>query len=67
MPELEDMTPQSCPKGIHPDWAVASEETFTCPWCHIDELTEDSSLLAALHAGGVDNWDGYDNAVEAAS
>ncbi|MFF4479488.1 hypothetical protein ACFY1A_21055 [Streptomyces sp. NPDC001520] len=35
---FEAMTPQKCPKGVHADWAVDSEETHTCPWCERDEL-----------------------------
>lgn len=31
----------------------------------IAELEKDSALLAALEAAGVDNWEGYDDAVEA--
>lgn len=31
----------------------------------IAELEKDSTLLAALEAGGVDNWEGYSDAVEA--
>lgn len=30
----------------------------------IAELEEDSSMLNALYAAGVDNWDGYDEACE---
>lgn len=30
----------------------------------IDELTEDSEFLNALRAAGVDNWEGFDYAVE---
>lgn len=33
----------------------------------VAELEEDSSLLAALHAAGVDNWDGYEDAREEVS
>ncbi|MFE4691211.1 hypothetical protein ACFRH6_14275 [Streptomyces sp. NPDC056749] len=33
----------------------------------VAELEKDSNLLAALHAAGVDNWDGYDDAREGAS
>ena len=28
-------------------------------------LLEDSDILSALNAAGVDNWDGYDSAIEA--
>ena len=34
-----------------------SEELYT-------QLTEDQKLLRALLAAGVDNWDGYDYAME---
>jgi hypothetical protein len=33
----------------------------------VAELEPDAALLAALYAGGVDNWDGYDDAREAAA
>ncbi|MGC4946224.1 hypothetical protein ACLQ2N_08455 [Streptomyces sp. DT224] len=33
----------------------------------VAELEDDSRLLAALHAGGVDNWDGYEDACEVTS
>jgi hypothetical protein len=29
-----------------------------------DSLLEDSRVLAALHAGGVDNWEWYDVSLE---
>jgi hypothetical protein len=29
------------------------------------KLKEDSTLLNALQGAGVDNWDGYDSAIEA--
>lgn len=29
-----------------------------------DELQEDSRILAALQAAGVDNWEGYEMAME---
>ena len=29
-----------------------------------DQLIEDQNLLNALQAGGVDNWEGYEMAVE---
>jgi hypothetical protein len=31
-----------------------------------ESLLEDSKTLARLHAGGVDNWEGYDQAVSGA-
>ena len=30
----------------------------------VDALADDSALLAALQAAGVDNWEGYDDALE---
>ena len=30
----------------------------------LDALADDSALLAALQAAGVDNWEGYDDALE---
>jgi hypothetical protein len=35
---LEHMAPQQCPKGVHADWLVDSENTHQCPWCRIAEL-----------------------------
>lgn len=29
--DLDRMTPQTCPAGIHADWAVDSEHTHDCP------------------------------------
>lgn len=29
-----------------------------------EDLLKDSRLLACLHMSGVDNWEGYDNAIE---
>ncbi|MFD9259071.1 hypothetical protein [Streptomyces sp. NPDC059538] len=31
----------------------------------IAELEKGAALLSALHAAGVDNWEGYDEALEA--
>ncbi|WP_405537011.1 hypothetical protein [Streptomyces antimycoticus] len=31
----------------------------------VAEMEKDSALLAALYAGGVDNWEGYDDAIGA--
>ena len=35
-----------------------------CLYCQIKELEADRKLLRALQGAGVDNWDGYDIAVE---
>ncbi|MGW7283890.1 hypothetical protein ACWGH4_00065 [Streptomyces sp. NPDC054847] len=34
----EVLNPQQCPKGLHSDWLVDSENTHACPWCRIAEL-----------------------------
>lgn len=39
-PSLDDMTPQTCPAGAHPDWAVDSEDSHTCPWCEVADLSD---------------------------
>ncbi|GAA3372238.1 hypothetical protein GCM10017744_102940 [Streptomyces antimycoticus] len=39
---LDTMTPQACPKGVHADWAVDSEDTHTCPWCALDQARAES-------------------------
>jgi len=45
--DFERMTPQTCPAGIHADWAVDSEYSHTCPWCEIDELKGSAARLTA--------------------
>jgi hypothetical protein len=40
------------------------KETVTISKKLYDTLQEDSEILDALRAGGVDNWDGYDFALE---
>lgn len=45
--DFERMTPQTCPAGIHADWAVDSESAHTCPWCEIDELKGSAARLTA--------------------
>ena len=39
-------------------------ETITISVEDYNELVSDSNFLSALMAAGVDNWDGYDYAVE---
>lgn len=41
------------------------EETITIPQEEYDQLKADQNLLYTLQAAGVDNWDGYELAVEA--
>lgn len=41
-----------------PDLSVKS--SITIPIEKYEELMQDSLLLSALHAAGIDNWDGYD-------
>ena len=43
---------------------MADKETVTISKEEYNELCEDSQLLCALHAAGVDNWDGWDLARE---
>ena len=40
------------------------EEQVTISAELYEELKEDSKLLRALQAAGVDNWDGYDHALD---
>jgi hypothetical protein len=40
------------------------EEMITITKAEYDELIEDQKLLIALQGAGVDNWDGYDYAIE---
>jgi hypothetical protein len=40
------------------------DETVTLPAERYHELIEAEAALAALEAAGVDNWDGYDYAME---
>lgn len=40
------------------------EETITITKSEYDELTNDSKMLGCLDACGVDNWEGYDIALE---
>ncbi|CAD2254848.1 hypothetical protein QSH46_021785 [Xanthomonas arboricola pv. juglandis] len=39
-------------------------ETVTITRARYVELLEDEEFLSALRAAGVDNWDGYDYALE---
>ena len=41
-----------------------SEETITIKKSYYDELVENTKKLEALDACGVDNWEGYDIALE---
>jgi hypothetical protein len=41
-----------------------SGETITISRAEYESLKEDSNFLNALYAAGVDNWDGYDEALE---
>lgn len=40
------------------------EETITIPKTEYDSLKDDSFKLTCLENAGVDNWDGYDFAME---
>lgn len=41
-----------------------SEEYITIKLKDWEEVCDDSHLLKCLQAAGVDNWDGYDYAIE---
>lgn len=41
------------------------DDTITISTDEYEQLIEDSRFLEALRAAGVDNWEGYDFAVEA--
>lgn len=43
---------------------AADEITITITRKEYDELLEDSKILQALYAGGVDNWEWYDDSLE---
>lgn len=43
---------------------MTSEPTITIPVSVWDQLNADSSMLNALEIAGVDNWEGYDYALE---
>lgn len=38
-------------------------ETVTVPKTEYEQLLEDSKILHALYAGGVDNWEWYDESL----
>lgn len=40
------------------------EETITIKKSEYDQLVEDQKWLGCLAAAGVDNWEGYDYAIE---
>lgn len=42
---------------------TADTETVTIPRAEFDRLAKADAELGALYAGGVDNWEGYDEAV----
>lgn len=42
-----------------------SEDTITISKEEYNELIDDQNLLNALRSAGVDNWEGYDYALEA--
>lgn len=44
---------------------TAEEDTVTISQGEYRELKDDQNFLRALQAAGVDNWEGYDEAVEA--
>lgn len=40
------------------------DDTVNIPKTEYNDLLEDSAFLGALEQAGVDNWDGYDFALE---
>lgn len=58
----------------HPDWMTDGgasilkdrlpKEMVTVPKQEYDSLVKDSKFLEALRAAGVDNWDGYEFALD---
>ena len=46
---------------------MTTEGTVTITEDEYSELIEDSQFLAALRAAGVDNWNGYDHAIDIVS
>ena len=49
---------------VRPDPVRALPETVTLSREQYDELLQDQALLRALEAAGVDNWDGWNVALE---
>jgi hypothetical protein len=43
---------------------MKTEEMVTITKKEYDKLLDDSHLLSCLRAAGVDNWDGWDNAID---
>lgn len=43
---------------------LSNKEMVTITKEEYDSLIEDSIMLSALHGAGVDNWDGFDHALE---
>ncbi|MFJ3826210.1 hypothetical protein [Streptomyces nodosus] len=41
----DEMGPQRCQAGRHPDWAVDSEQTHACPWCEVERLRADRAAV----------------------
>jgi len=47
------------------DKTFMNEETITITKKEYDSLKEDAKFMRALEAAGVDNWEGYDFALDA--
>lgn len=45
---LDDMTPQECENGKHPDWAIEGDTTIFCPWCRLDAARAENHRLDLL-------------------
>lgn len=42
----------------------SGDQTITIPLSDYEQLKSDQAFLNALRAAGVDNWDGYDHAID---
>lgn len=71
--EWESMIPETCPAGIHANWAHDSDDDrpHACPWCRIAELEaelaearQDQEWLGYLNQAGIDNSPAYDYACQ---
>ena len=62
IPRLED----PCPFCRSVRAYTRSDPPFKCPRCkRLEELEARARILDALEAAGVDNWEGYEQALEA--
>jgi hypothetical protein len=43
---------------------IMNDDIVSIPTAELESLREDAAKLRALEAAGVDNWSGYDHAME---